>query len=81
MNSLVSRAVEVGSFCDEDDSIPTMKEFLAMVRECGVKERTGLMFTACTLVMKREHRELFAALETSQVRFHYLEMMHDEMNK
>ena len=81
MNSLVSRVAEVGSSCDKEDLVPNMKQFLAMVRECGVKEGTILMFTACKLAVKREHRELFAALESTEGRFHYLEMMHDEMNK
>ena len=52
-----------------------------MVRECGVLKGTTLMFTACKLAVKREHRELFAALETFEGRKSYREMMHDEMNK
>ena len=81
LNSLVSRGAEVGGSSDKDNSIPTMKDFLAMVRQCGVKEGTSLMFIACKLAVKKEHRELFAALETSEGRLHYLEMMHDEMNQ
>ena len=81
MNSLVSRAAEVGGSSDKDDPVSNMKEFLAMVRQTGVKEGTMLMFTACKLAVKREHRELFAALETSEGRLHYLQMMHDEMSK
>ena len=81
LNSLVSRRADVGSSCGKDDSVPTMKEFLGMVRECGVMEGTTLMFTACKLAVKREHRELFAPLETTEGRKSYLEMMNDEMNK
>ena len=80
LNSLVSKA-DVGSSCGKDDAVPTMKEFLGMVRECGVSEGTDVMFTACKLAVKRENREVFAGLETSTGRFHYLKMMHNEMNK
>ena len=78
LNSLVSN---VGSSCRKDDAVPTMKEFLGMVRECGVSEGTDVMFTACKLAVKRENREVFAGLETSAGRLHYLKSMHDEMNK
>ena len=44
MNFLVSKA-DVGSSCGKDDDVPTTKEFLRMVRECGVCE--DVMFTAC----------------------------------
>jgi hypothetical protein len=60
---------------------PTMKEFLAMVRECGVLEGTNVMFTASKLAVKREHRELLAAFETCEGRRDYLERTHNEMNK
>ena len=39
MNSLVSRAAEVGGSSDKDDPVPNMNEFLAMVRQTGVKEQ------------------------------------------
>jgi hypothetical protein len=80
LNSLVSRA-DVGSSCGKGDSVPTMKDFLAMVREYGVNEGTDLMFTASKLAVKREHRELLAAFETSAGRLDYLQRTHDEMNK
>jgi hypothetical protein len=80
LNSLVSRA-DVRSSCGKDDSVPSMKDFLAMVRECGVNEGTDLMFTASKLAVKREHRELLAAFETSAGRLDYLQRTHNEMNK
>uniref|UniRef100_A0ACD6AK08 Uncharacterized protein n=1 Tax=Avena sativa TaxID=4498 RepID=A0ACD6AK08_AVESA len=52
LNTLVSKA-DVGSSCDKDESVPSMKEFLAMVRECGVEEGTELKFTAGKLALKR----------------------------
>ena len=80
LNSLVSKA-DVGCSSSKDDVVPTMKEFLGMARECGVSEGTNLMFTTCKLAVKRENREVFAGLETSTGRLHYLKSMHDEMNK
>jgi hypothetical protein len=80
LSNIVSK-VDAGSSTGKDESVPTMKEFLAMVRECGVSEGTDLMFTAAKLVVKREHRELLAAFETHGGRFDYLERMHDELNK
>ncbi|XP_051207086.1 L10-interacting MYB domain-containing protein isoform X2 [Lolium perenne] len=80
LSSIVSK-VDVGSSSSKDDSVPTMKEFLAMVRECGVSEGTDLMFTAAKLAVKREHRELLAAFETPGGRFDYLERTHNELNK
>jgi hypothetical protein len=80
LNSPVSRA-DVRSSCGKDDSVPSMKDFLAMVRECGVNEGTDLMFTASKLAIKREHRELLAAFETSAGRLDYLQRTYDEMNK
>lgn len=73
--------VDAGSSSSKDDSVPNMKEFLAMIRDSGVSEGTDLMFKAAKLAVKREHRELLAAFETHGGRFDYLERMHDELNK
>ncbi|KAM0891542.1 hypothetical protein ACQ4PT_026346 [Festuca glaucescens] len=35
---------DAGGSCGMGDSVPTMKEFISMVRECGIKEGTDLMF-------------------------------------
>jgi hypothetical protein len=80
LNTLVSRATE-GSSCGKDDKVPTMKEFLGMVRECGVSEGTDIMFTASKLAMNRDHREVFAAFATNEGRLDWLKRTHDEMNK
>ena len=58
-----------------------MKEFLGMVRACGVSEGTDLMFTAGKLAMNRDHREVFAAFETTEGRLDWLKRTHDEMKK
>jgi hypothetical protein len=80
LNSLVSKHTE-GSSCTNNDMVPTMKEFLGMVRECGVSEGTDIMFTASKLAMNRDHREVFAAFATSEGRLDWLKRTHDEMNK
>jgi hypothetical protein len=80
MNTIVSKHTE-GSSCSKDDKVPTMKEFLGMVRACGVSEGTDLMFTAGKLAMNRDHREVFAAFETTEGRLDWLKRTHDEMKK
>jgi len=81
LNTLVSRATE-GSSCTKDDNkVPTMKEFLAMIRECGVKEGTDIMFTTSKLAMNRDSREVCAAFETNDGKLDWLKRTHEEMNK
>ena len=79
LTSLVS--IGRGDAGEKGDSVPTMKEFISMVRECGIKEGTDLMFTASKLAVKKEHRELLAAFDTAEGRHDYLQRMHNEMNK
>jgi hypothetical protein len=43
---------------------PTMKEVLALMKECGAKEGTPLYFTATDLIMQPSYRELFMLIET-----------------
>ncbi|KAM0829053.1 hypothetical protein ACQ4PT_067125 [Festuca glaucescens] len=80
LSNLVSR-VDAQSSCAKDDSIPTMKNFLAMVRKCGVTKGTAIMFTTSKLAVKREYRELLAAFETCEGRLDYLRRTHNERNK
>lgn len=80
LSTLVSKHTE-GSSCSKDESVPTMKEFLAMVRELGVLEGTDIMFTASKLAMNRDHREVFAAFATTDGRLDWLKRTHNEMNK
>ena len=51
LNSLVSRVV-VGSSFGKGELIATMKEFLAMVRECGAREGTDYTFTSSKIFVK-----------------------------
>ena len=58
-----------------------MKEFLGMVRDCGVLEGTDIMYTAVKLAMNKDQREVFAAFATTEGRLDWLHRTHDEMNK
>ena len=80
LNTLVSKATESSS-CTNVEKVPTMKEFLAMIRECGVKEGTDIMFTASKLAMNRDSREVFAAFATNDGKLDWLKRTHEEMNK
>uniref|UniRef100_A0ACD5Z9G9 Uncharacterized protein n=1 Tax=Avena sativa TaxID=4498 RepID=A0ACD5Z9G9_AVESA len=80
LNTIVSRHTE-GSSCSKGDEVPTMKEFLGMVRDCGVLEGTAIMYTAGKLAMNKDQREVFAAFATTEGRLDWLQRTHDEMNK
>ncbi|CAM0909100.1 unnamed protein product [Alopecurus aequalis] len=60
---------------------PTMKEVLALMKECGAEEGTPLYFTATDLVMQPSYRELFMLIETKEGRLDWLERKHAQMNK
>uniref|UniRef100_A0ACD6ACI9 Uncharacterized protein n=1 Tax=Avena sativa TaxID=4498 RepID=A0ACD6ACI9_AVESA len=53
-------------------SAPTMKEVLALMKECGAKEGTPLYFTATDLVMQPSYIELFTLIETKEGRLDWL---------
>jgi hypothetical protein len=80
LSTLVSKHTE-GSSCSKDESVPTMKEFLGMVRDLGVSEGTDIMFIASKLAMNRDHREVFAAFATNDGKLDWLKRTHDEMKK
>ncbi|CAM0870664.1 unnamed protein product [Alopecurus aequalis] len=79
LNTLVSR--NEGSSSTKADKVPTMKEFLAVVRDCGGSEGTDIMFTASKLAMNRDSREVFAAFASNEGRLDWLQRTHAEMNK
>jgi len=80
LNTIVSRHTD-GSSSSKGDEVPTMKEFLGMVRDCGVLEGTDIMYTAGKLAMNKDQREVFAAFATIEGRLDWLQRTHDEMNK
>ncbi|TVU07141.1 hypothetical protein EJB05_47183, partial [Eragrostis curvula] len=58
------------------NEVPTIKEAMQMVKECGVQEKTGLMHTATLLIMKPEFREAFSSLQTIEGRLDFIEREH-----
>ena len=60
---------------------PSMKEVLALMKDCGATEGTPLYFTATDLVMQPSYRELFMLIETKEGRLDWLERKHAQMNK
>ncbi|EEC68453.1 hypothetical protein OsI_36674 [Oryza sativa Indica Group] len=58
--------------------VPTIKEAMKMVKDCGVEEKTALMHTATTLFMKPEFREVFSYLETNEGRLDLIERKHEK---
>ena len=64
----IASSVEASSAPPHINQVPSVKEALVMVKECGVKEGTDIMPTAMFLIMKPEFREGFSLLETNDGR-------------
>jgi hypothetical protein len=58
--------------------VPSIKETMQMVEDCGVKEKTALMHTATMMIMKSEFREVFSSLKTNEGRLDLLEREHEK---
>jgi hypothetical protein len=58
------------------NQVPSIKEAMQMVKECGVEEKTALMHITTLLIMKPEFREVLSLLETYEWRFDLLEREH-----
>jgi hypothetical protein len=56
--------------------VPSIKEVIQMVKECGVEEKTALMHTSSLLIMKPEFREVLSSLESNEGRLDLLEREH-----
>ena len=64
------------------NSVPSIKEAMQMVKDCGVQEKIALMHTGTFLIVKLEFREAFSFLETNEGRLDLLEREHEkEMNR
>ena len=73
----LAATVEVSS-CDSS-TVPTIREAVALIRECGVSEATDLFYTATKIVaMNPECRELFALIRTKEGRLDWLQRAHDD---
>jgi hypothetical protein len=54
------------SSCDSN-MVPTIREAVGLIRECGVSEGTALFYTATkTAAMNPEYRELFSLIQTRE---------------
>jgi hypothetical protein len=73
----ISTIVEASS-ASPGNVVPTIKEVMKMVKDCGVQEGTALMHTSTSLIMKPEFREVFSSLETNEGRLDLIEREHDK---
>ncbi len=77
----ISTSIEA-SLASPCNVVPIIKEAMKMVKDCGVEEKTALMHTSTTLIMKPEFREVFSYLETNKGRLYLIEREHEkEMTK
>jgi hypothetical protein len=73
----ISTHVEASSTsAPSTNQVPSIKEAMQMVKECGVEEKTALMHITTLLIMKPEFREVLSLLETYEWRFDLLEREH-----
>jgi hypothetical protein len=63
---------------DPTNLVPNITEAMRMVKGCGVQEKTALMHTTVSLIVKPEFREMFSLLETNEERFVLLEREHEK---
>ena len=54
----------------------SIKDVMALVKECGAVPRTKEHFIASQVFTKRAEREMFMTLETPEERFQWLTMKH-----
>ena len=58
--------------------VPSIAEAMKMVKGCGVQEKTALMHTSTSLIVKPKFREVFSLLETNEERSDLLEREHEK---
>ena len=74
----ITSSVEASSAPPPTNLVPTISEVMKLVKDCGVKEKTALMHTTLTLIVKPDFREIFNVLETEEGRFDFLEREHEK---
>jgi hypothetical protein len=72
----ISTSVEASS-APLTNHVPTVAMTMKLVKECGVEERTVLMYTATSLIVKPNFREIFSSLETIEGRLDLTKREHD----
>jgi hypothetical protein len=73
----ISTSVKTSS-APPTNPVPSIKEAMQMVEDCGVQEKTALMHTATMLIMKPEFREAFDSLKTNEERLDLLDREHEK---
>ena len=73
----ITTSVEASSAPPEGSLVPTIAQAMKMVKDCGIEEKTALMHTAISLIMKPEFREILGVLETNEGRFDLIAREHD----
>jgi hypothetical protein len=72
----ISTSVEASS-APPINHVPTIAMTMKMVKECGVEEGTALMYTATSLIVKLDFREIFSSLKTLEGRLDLIMREHD----
>jgi len=65
----------------EDKSGCSIKDVMALVKECGAVPSTNEHFIASIVFTKRAEREMFMTLETHEERFEWLTRKHEWMTR
>ena len=65
----------------EDKSSCSIKDVMALVKECGVVPSTNEHFIASIIFTKRSEREMFMTLDTHEERFEWLPRKHEWMTR
>ena len=65
----------------EDNSGCSIKDVMALVKECGVVPSTNEHFIAYIAFTKRAEREMFMTLDTHEERFEWLPRKHEWMTR
>jgi hypothetical protein len=63
----------------DSNTVPTIREAVGLIRECGVSEGTALFYTATkVVVMNPGYRELFSLIQTREGRLDWIQRAHDD---
>lgn len=67
----------VESLARKEDNGCSIRDVMALVKECGAVPGTKEHFIASQVFVKRAEREMFMTLDTPEERFNWLTMKHD----
>jgi hypothetical protein len=72
----ISTSVEASS-ASPTNHVPTIAMTMKMVKKCGVEERSALMYTTTSLIVKLDFREVCNSLETIDGKLDLIKREHD----